>query len=112
MWTQNWMWLEEPRVLLSRGILRVSSGSDVVHSSRWQLKPLNSDPLFWGQSILAFSVLKGISCLILVEAEETAFLDAILAGGAGYLSMAGERDADADSLIWRRANWITAGPEP
>lgn len=26
--------------------------------------------------------------------------------------MAGERDADADSLIWRRTNWITAGPEP
>lgn len=31
-------------------------------------------------TILVFSVLKGISCLILVEAEETAFLDAILAG--------------------------------
>ena len=32
--------------------------------------------------MLGFSVFKGMSCLILVEAEETAFLDAIL-GGSG-----------------------------
>ena len=56
MWTQNWTWLEEPRVLLSRGILRVSSGSDMVHSSTWQLKPLNSEISCSGDNAWLFSL--------------------------------------------------------
>ena len=40
--------------------------------------------------MLGFSVFKGISCLILVEAEDTAVLDAILGGSgeqANYLGL-------------------------
>lgn len=61
-----------PRVLLSRGIpLEVSSGSDIVLIPVATKAPeLRS--LVLG-TILVFSVLKGISCLILVEAEKLLF---------------------------------------
>lgn len=62
----------------SPGVLRLRYGSQFhVATEAPELRSLVLG------TILVFSVLKGISCLILVEAEETAFLDAILAGGAG-----------------------------